>query len=287
MAKRTQQKNRSALRGRRATEAVPSVEEFLALKRDSRAAFSAGHLQELGDVILAARLVGDLSADLRALHVGADHSSQPKDGRQPEDPISLPAWAFDVVCNIAAGAVFDGYAPKGHKGKGHWRARYRTSLIDWHRYVLIRRANEAGYKLVLGRKEEDLTAFQVVANTLKGTSFGAGPDAMRKCFERVSAALKRGEHWRYYRSSSFRLYQQLINPNPDVTVIRAPGIHGQSAATAALHRHLADCLQCREHPFYRCAIGASVLRAVVEDYLSHDHAPNVHFAGGLIVSFQH
>jgi hypothetical protein len=62
----SRRKNRSALRGRSPTEAVPSVEEFLRLRRDSRAAFEAGYVGELRDLISAAEQNAHLSAERRA-----------------------------------------------------------------------------------------------------------------------------------------------------------------------------------------------------------------------------
>lgn len=217
------QRNRSALHGRRSTEAVPSVEEFLGLQRDPRAAFAAGHVGELVDVITAARKSADLSANRRAYTVerivlpnGSIDANV-----QPDDPIPLPAWAFEIVCRTALHAFEYGDVPK--RQKGSWYARYRASLIHWHRFVLVQMAINAG-STQSPNNNKNPTAFDVVSEKLRGTSFAASAKAMENSYRKVRRDLKRREAWRYYRSRSYATYGQLLDPDADI-VIRIGGIH--------------------------------------------------------------
>jgi hypothetical protein len=216
---------------RRRTQAVPSVEEFLGLQRDARAAFTAGHVGALRDVITEAKRGVCLAAERRAytperilLPNGTIDASA-----QSNDLVALPLWAFDVVSNTALAALELGHAPRHPDGNRHWYVRYRASLIHWHRYVLVRRAVDAGYTQS-DHKQGNPTAFDVVRDKLKGTSFGAGSAAMENSFNTVRKFLKLGEAWRYYRYSSYGLYNHLLDPDADVVILVA-GIHGQTAAS--------------------------------------------------------
>jgi len=210
---------------------VPSVEEFLGVQRDSRVAYAAGHIWELRDVMTEAEQNAVLSANRRAY---TPQRTMLPDGSidarvQPDDPIALPAWAFRIVFDVALLALEHGDAPKLRRGDPRWYERYRRSLIHWHRYVLVQRAIDAGFKQA-DSKQQPRTAFEFVSDNLKGTSFGASAKAMEISFSRVRDDLARGEAWRYYRSRSFVLYQQLLGPDADFVVV-VPGLHGETAGS--------------------------------------------------------
>ena len=196
---------------------MPSVEELFGIQRDSHAAFTAGHISELWAVISDAERAASKAARARygtpkqiVLSNGSIDSRV-----QPNDLIALPAWAFRIVCNTAMSALELGQVPKRRKGQKRWRVQYRDSLMHWHRYVVVRRAMEAGHKQKPSRNEQP-TAFEVASDALKGTAFGASPAMMEKSFSRVKTHIKRGEHWRYDRDQD-ALYAQLLDR--DVTIV--------------------------------------------------------------------
>ena len=120
-----------------------------------------------------------------------------------DDPVVLPRWAADAACNLVTRSLVEN--KRGMRN-------YREDMIHWHRYATCRQLLNAGSKWTDG------AVFAEAQEALKGTSFAAGKDGMKKSFETVGRALKRGDHQRFYRSTSYRLYDFLLNAT-DTTVI--------------------------------------------------------------------
>jgi hypothetical protein len=192
---------------KRETAPAPSVDELLGISIDRRAAFRHGHMGALLDELADAnqRTLETISrrspAEMPVLPNGN------LDARvQPNDSVTMPYWAFDAVYRLTIAAT------KNADGMGRsakWNRKYRTALVDWHRYALIKQALADGHPW---RENADgtPTAFDVVSDALKGTFFEGTESTMRRSYKEVSGNLRRGRHHLYYRSSAFAVYPHLL-----------------------------------------------------------------------------
>lgn len=63
---------------------------------------------------------------------------------------------------------------------------------------------------------DDLDVFQAVAEVFKNSAYRGSRDEMKKSYERVNSALKRGEAWRYYPSKWVRFPSHLRTSEEDL-----------------------------------------------------------------------
>lgn len=167
---------------------------------------------------------------------GAPAGSTPP---SPDDLVTIPRWALDAVLKeLARPAISAKRTGKG-KGHGPWLNRYRQDLVDWYRFQQVqfrnigpaeadypamtpaeaqqariayrRQAERRGSEYVVrtdvpypwkpNRAADDMDAFTAAASILKSSAAYSGQaSTMKKSYEKVRAALKRGEFWRYYPS---------------------------------------------------------------------------------------
>lgn len=134
---------------------------------------------------------------------------------QPDDPVTIPYWAFKAVYDLVGREAI--YGSNGTGRQARWRRQYRENQIHWHRYALVRKAmiKRTGDK----RSTGDPDVYDVVSRLLRGTAFAAAPSGIHYSYDQVRAALKRGEHVRFYRSTSDHLYEFLLNTPGPVTVV--------------------------------------------------------------------
>jgi hypothetical protein len=205
----------AAQKGHRPALPAPSLEELLSIKPDRHRYFLEGHRAALFDELNAA-----LQAAYRAnRRRPADMSVLPDGGRdariQPDDPVTVPYWAFKAVYKLALENVVSG--PRGKGPHARWRKQCEADQIHWHRYALVKKAlMEKRAKYPPGKPD----VYQVVSNELTGTAFAAKASGIRKSAMKVVApALKRGHHARFYRSTSDRLYDFLLNTLGPTTIV--------------------------------------------------------------------
>jgi hypothetical protein len=107
-------------------------------------------------------------------------------GRQPDDPVTLPFWAFEEVRRLADLDL--------QQRANQRRPSRTTSLLHWQRYAYVHKALAEGRaKWESGRAGEP-DVYEVVTADLANTKFAGGPWAIKKSYERVAAAIKRGDH---------------------------------------------------------------------------------------------
>jgi hypothetical protein len=117
---------------------------------------------------------------------------------QDSDLVTMPYWAAKGARDRLALRLLS-----DRRGM----ARYHADMIDYQRYALCREALNKGVKW----PPAEPNVFEVVRDQLAGTNFGAGVNGIKKSFEKVTRALKRGEHKRYYRSTAYPIYDYFIN----------------------------------------------------------------------------
>jgi hypothetical protein len=117
-------------------------------------------------------------------------------------PVVLPYWAVDAVRELVQKTLIS-----NKRGM----INYREDMRHYHRYAVCEQLHDEGVPWFDG------AVYRAASQALKGTSFGAGADGMKKSHELVRKALKRGEEKRFYRSTCFCRYEDMLNtPGPIV-----------------------------------------------------------------------
>ena len=145
---------------------------------------------------------------------------------QPDDPVTVPHWAFQAVYDLAMAKMIDGSKGMGKHAK--WWRQYREDLIHWHRYALVKNAI-SDKRAYWPPNVPDVYA--VVARELTGTAFAAKRSGIKHSVEKVVVpALKNEQQARFYRSTAADYYDFLLNtPGPIVVVV--PGALRVKSAT--------------------------------------------------------
>lgn len=147
----------------------------------------------------------------------------------PDDLVAVPRWALD-----AAAAEVKALLGKKITSRGKpWIKRYKQDLIDWYRYQQVwfrrlppdtypqhrddlekrreffRQQRGAGVEIVdtadthpwtSGRRGSDIDVFDAASITVRGSVYQGNRATIKTSWEKVNAAIKRGEFWRYYPS---------------------------------------------------------------------------------------
>ncbi len=199
-------RRRSAVRGRHSTNPTPSTEELLGIVIDRREAHEHGHIGSLFDELTAARQTA--------------MEASPRQDLKDTDLVSIPLWAFEAAAQLVENRLLDGSAGRGRHAR--WWRQYREDQIQWHRYALTRQRMTDGTGAWPDNAAGKPDVFTMVSRELHGTLFAGRPSTMRKSYETVAAALKNGEHHRYYRSTAVHVYDFLLNTK-DVASQRGAG----------------------------------------------------------------
>ena len=191
-------RRKQARAGNAPTPPAPSVEELLNIRLLRWQAYADGHL-------------GALCDELKDIYQAAEEHAP--DGKLlPHDPITLPFWAFVAVVWLADEDAVTNSRKRGRHAM--WWRRYREDLIHWHR--LRARAATAGRQMA-GWPDNAAglpNVFEVISRELDGTGFAGRPGTIKTSYETVAAALKAGQHARFYGSTTAFSYYNLLGNQP-------------------------------------------------------------------------